>query len=113
MRKKILLAIIVFLLAAVPAVAAPYLVCDPQSGVAQYRITWDGQTPEIVPAQPDGSIRYDLVNKSGSFTGTIEAGQEWILDGTPQGVMEWSDPLAFSLDGGKPATPLNLKLSGE
>jgi hypothetical protein len=43
------------------AYCAPFLVCDPQAGVTLYRITLDPFFIVPIPAQPDGSLKVDLV----------------------------------------------------
>lgn len=51
-----------FLILLIPvlALAAPFLVCDPQEGVTHYGLTFAGKELEEVSAQPDGSLKYDL-----------------------------------------------------
>ena len=42
--------------------AAPFLICDPQAGVETYQVYQDGaEIAADVPAEADGSLRYDLV----------------------------------------------------
>ena len=57
--------------------AAPFLVCDPQSGVVGYEITGLGEPVSFV-AQPDGSLKYDLSSvNSGTYTLTVAACNMW------------------------------------
>ena len=52
--------ILVFLcLSACQAVADPYLVCDPQTGVTNYEVVANGNA-SIVDARPDTTLAYDL-----------------------------------------------------
>lgn len=54
--------------------AAPFLVCDPQTGVTLYRLTGPAWVPVSVTAQPDGSIRMDVASSTvGSNSLTIAA----------------------------------------
>ena len=90
--KKLILAILILAMA-IPAWAVS-LVCDPQEGVLVYRI--DGTT--IIDAEADGSVKYDISSiPAGTHNGTLEAGNEYILNGVPQGVWQWSDPTPFVL----------------
>ena len=90
--KKLIL-VLAILAMAVPAFAVS-LVCDPQEGVIKYRI--DGAT--IIDAEADGSVVYDIsALPPGEHNGTLEAGNEYVLDGVPQGVWQWSDPTPFVL----------------
>ena len=60
---------VVLVLIATSVMASPYLVCDPQTGVTKYQIT--GSITATVPAQTDGSIRYDLA-ETASGTNVIQ-----------------------------------------
>ena len=75
MIKQTTLALILSLSVVVSALASPFLVCDPQAGVETYNIWQDGvQLAGNVPAQPDGSLRYDLEGITpGSYTFTVDA----------------------------------------
>lgn len=53
---------IIFIFIATVAYSAPFLVCDPQSGVTEYELTGPSWVPTIIPAQPDGSIKMDVAN---------------------------------------------------
>jgi len=79
-RKVILTALILAaftLLIVAKSNAAPFLVCDPQSGVVGYEITGLA-TPVSFVAQPDGSLKYDLASvNSGTYTLTVAACNMW------------------------------------
>ena len=79
-RKVILTALILAaftLLIVAKSNAAPFLVCDPQSGVVGYEITGLGEPVSFV-AQPDGSLKYDLSSvNSGTYTLTVAACNMW------------------------------------
>jgi len=62
--KRIILIIISILLMSSVAMAAPFLVCDPQTGVTLYRLTGPAWVPVSVVAQPDGSIRMDVASST-------------------------------------------------
>ena len=55
--KKLIIFLILF-----PSIAfaAPFLVCDPQTGVTHYKLTGPAWVPVSVPAQADGSIKMDV-----------------------------------------------------
>jgi hypothetical protein len=74
--KKLLL-VMAFMLLASTSFAAPFLVCDPQSGVVGYEITGLGEPVSFV-AQPDGSLKYDLASlPNGSYSGSVAACNMW------------------------------------
>ena len=74
--KKTLM-IMAFMLLASTSFAAPFLVCDPQSGVVGYEITGLGEPVSYI-AQPDGSLKYDLSSvNSGTYTLTVAACNMW------------------------------------
>jgi len=56
---------------------ATFLICDPQAGVTQYIISYDGcETfqPGVIAAQPDGSIKVDIDPlPPGSYVFCVEA----------------------------------------
>lgn len=84
----------------------PYLVCAPQAGVDAYKIKWSMTAPEeIVPAEADRSLRYDLAPlPPGDYpSAEVCAGDEYFLDGQPTGIYNWSTPRPFALE--KPVTP--------
>ncbi|MBW2411893.1 MAG: hypothetical protein JRF72_19025 [Deltaproteobacteria bacterium] len=95
MRRLTVLLFICFL----PAVcfANPFLVCDPQTGVAEYEIYMDGVRMGNAPAQADGSLLYDLQGITpGQYTWTATACNEW-------GCSELSDPYESPAPVGKPS----------
>jgi len=74
MKKLIVLFILLF---AVTANAGPFLVCDPQDGVTQYELIFNGNSV-FVDAEPDGSVRYDLEGLAeDSYSLVGKAGNEW------------------------------------
>ena len=114
MDRKIVVALVIILLALIAAAraqAAPFLICDPQAGVTHYRLQWEGFPEQVVPAQADGSLKYDLVSYSGNVPAQVWAGSEAVLDGVPQGVYNWSAPVPFLLELTKPQSPSGLGLS--
>ena len=75
MKKLILIAVICLL--STTSFAAPFLVCDPQSGVVGYEITGLGDKITFI-AQQDGSLRYDLASiQSGTYNLTVAACNMW------------------------------------
>jgi len=66
---------VIFLLMATTAIAAPFLVCDPQDGVETYEVFQDGVLVSgDVPAQSDGSLKYDLQGITpGAYAFTVKA----------------------------------------
>ena len=84
------------------------LVCAPQAGVEKYRvnIASEGIVNEESAARPDGSCLHSVDSwPVGSYSGTIEAGGEYVLDAAPQGVWVWSDPAPFDLTKPGPTQP--------
>ena len=79
-RKVILTALILAaftLLIVAKSNAAPFLVCDPQSGVVGYEITGLGDKINFI-AQQDGSLRYDLASiQSGTYNVQVAACNVW------------------------------------
>ena len=81
--------------------AAPFLVCDPQAGAISYNLDIAGTITSDIPAQPDGSIHYDL---AGMAVGPhVFKAQAVGQGGWPS---DWSDPF----DTVKPGNPLNLRV---
>ncbi len=102
--KKLLLTLILIFAFVGWAYATPFLVCDPQAGVISYNLDIDGAIDSNIPAQPDGSIRYDLAGMAvGAHTFKAQAKGQ---GGWPS---DWSDPF----DTVKPESPLNLRVSLE
>ena len=92
---------VIFVLFPALAFAGPFLICDPQASVKLYDIYADGTL--IVadhPAEPDGSLKYELVSSMPSVTFTARAKNIW-------GVSQESDPYLSPPLAGK---PLNLRL---
>lgn len=101
---KTLILILIMLLFPVFCLAAPFLICDPQAGVVSYNLDVDERPVNNIPAQPDGSIYYDLASMlSGPHVFKAQAIGE---GGWPS---DWSDPF----DTTKPETPLNFRVSLE
>lgn len=116
MRKIIFMLIIMLsILLPLSVWAAPFLGCDPQTGVEKYRVNLPsaGIVNELSNAVTDGSARHDIGSwPAGTFNdGTIEAGAEYILNGQPQGVWEWSAPLPFDITKPSPNIVTNPGLS--
>ena len=104
----ILLSMTTVLLLSTLAHGAPFLACDPQAGVQKYRvnIASEGIINEESDAEVDGSCLHDVGPwPVGSYSGTIEAGGDYVLDGSPQGVWVWSDPAPFDLTKPGPTQP--------
>jgi hypothetical protein len=95
--KNLILAILL-----IPSLAiGASLTCDPQEGVTKYRVTG-----EVVDAETDGSVKWNISGISaGEYNGTLEAGREYVLDGVPQGVWRWSDPVPFVLGVPEKSSP--------
>lgn len=68
MIKTILIATGIILLFPVICSAAPFLVCDPQTGVTTYELTGPTWVPTSINALTDGSLRLDV---SPSAVGTV------------------------------------------
>lgn len=105
-RKVILTALILAaftLLIVAKSNAAPFLVCDPQSGVVGYEITGLGEPVSFV-AQPDGSLKYDLSSvNSGTYTLTVAACNVWGCSST----------VPFVFNKAVPAAPAGLRIAAE
>ncbi|MCK5602240.1 hypothetical protein KAR91_10235 [Candidatus Pacearchaeota archaeon] len=108
---KELLFVLVFALAfSVSAVfAAPFLVCDPQAGVISYELEINGTLAAGLSAEPDGSIRYNLVGLAdGPYEIRARGRNVWDWS-------EWSHPADAPLSGTKalPQAPTGLRVSLE
>ena len=105
-RKVILTALILAaftLLIVAKSNAAPFLVCDPQSGVVGYEITGFGE-PVTFVAQPDGSLKYDLASiNNGTYTLTVAACNVWGCSST----------VPFVFNKAIPAVPAGLRIEAE
>jgi hypothetical protein len=60
MKKMFLMAVVCFMCIAGSAIAAPFLVCDPNAGVQYYQITGASYLSGNIIAQTDGSLRVDV-----------------------------------------------------
>ena len=91
---------------------AKSMTCDPQPGVTKIRVIIPSQAiDEISVAQPDGSCLHNIdAWPAGTYSGTIQAGAEYILNGIPQGVMEWSGATPFDLEKPSLSDPSNIGL---
>ena len=105
--KKLILIILFLLLSLTLAQAAPFLVCDPQTGVTLYRLTGPAWVSVSVPAQPDGSIKMDVATAP-TGTSSITVSACWTS-------LEWGEqcsdvvPFVF-IRPSKPIIPGNIKL---
>ena len=100
--KKTLL-VIAFMLLSSAAFAAPFIVCDPQSGVVGYEITGLGE-PVTFVAQPDGSLKYDLASApNGENNIQIAACNVWGCSST----------VPFVFNKAIPAAPAGLRIAAE
>ncbi len=109
---KKLLTIVLAIVCSVSIVSAkPFVSCDPQVGVTQYKI----ETPiqpgvlthweHIVPALTGGELMWDVNGSTpwphgkGIFNGTISAGGDWEVTDVDTGVkttvFEYSEPSDF------------------
>jgi hypothetical protein len=94
---------------------ADSLVCDPQAGVTDYRVVGLDPARVNVSAEGDGSLKYDVaVLAPGSYSGSVEAGARYMLNGVPQGPARWSNPVPFDLTvPGTPAASSGLAVTGQ
>jgi len=105
--KLFILILMMFALFVGNAWAGPFLVCDPQTGIATYEveIKLGTGTPSVqtgIPAQADGSLKLDLVSltQSGNYTFRAKScNAEW-------GCSEWSSPFSAT----KPGSPGNVRI---
>lgn len=108
---RIFICVLIVLLVPVAGFGEPFLVCDAQSEVTEYKIAWDSGATEYVNAETDGSLRYDLVS-AGIHEGDLFAGKPWTLDGEDQPAFKWSASRPFVL--GEPSDvniPSGLRLT--
>ena len=99
--KKIL--ITAFILFATSAMASPFLVSDPATGVTLYKITGPGWTPSACGIEPDGSLKADV---SGAPTGTTQLTVTACNEDAIWGE-SCSDPVPFTFT--RPAQPAITK----
>lgn len=91
---------IIFCLIAVPLMASPFLISDPQSGVASYQFTGDTFF-QTIAAQTDGSLRYDVAGiPNGSHAITVSACNMWGCSVT----------VPFEFSAATPSVPKGLRL---
>jgi hypothetical protein len=101
----VFIAFVIFIMFWVNGHAQPYLVCDPQAGVATYQFTGQpSPLPATTPAQADGSLKLDMATTpTGTYTIQVKAcNAVWGCSS--------STPFMFT----RPASvvaPLNLKLT--
>ena len=104
---KRLLVIMAILLIPCVACSAPYLVCDPQTGITHYKVTGPSWVVSPVPAQADGSIRMDVSGAvSGTNSLTVSACKADLIWNE---VCSTAVPFSFTKPS-PPITPSNLKL---
>jgi hypothetical protein len=88
--------------------AAPYLICDPQTGVQYYQITGASWITGNVPAQTDGSLRVDV---GSALTGTTNMTVKACKADTAWGeVCSTATPFAL-VRPAAPVVPAGLKLA--
>ena len=73
--KRLFLSILIVFMFSTTLYAAPFLVCDPQSGVTHYNLTGDKLwVPVTSPAIIDGSIKLDVaISAVGTTNMTVKA----------------------------------------
>jgi hypothetical protein len=102
---KIILVLCIVLFCSTVAVAGPWLVCDPQPGVTHYRLLGPAWVPGEVPAEGDGSIRFDVgsapVGKTELTVSACKADGLW-------GELCASAPFDFERPSGPSVTGLKL-----
>jgi hypothetical protein len=97
--KKLILILAIVLLPAI-VFAAPFLVCDAPPAdqqVTEYEVYRDGVLYAIVPAEADGSLRYDLDGMTpGIYAFTGRAVNLW-------GASDFSNPTVSPAPAGSPS----------
>jgi hypothetical protein len=110
-RKSLMLVIVFFWLFTGIAFANPFLVCDPQTGVDNYKVEISGPMNVTVDVLPDttGTFGFKLdisplglVN--GSYTVRVSASNMW-------GTSSWST--AYPFDKDLPGEPQGIRLYSE
>ena len=92
-------ALIILLILCTTAHAAPFLVCDAQTGVTHYQITGDIEAEP--QAEQNGSIRYDLAGiEAGDYNLNVVACNEWGCSQATQ----------FFFTKSLPQSPMNIGL---
>lgn len=106
--KKTIIAVFLFVLVAAPALATPFLVCDPYlAAVVQpsyFELMFDGGSPVQSPVEtvPTGvRLHYDLASMTvGSHAVIVKACNQWGCSST----------VPFSFSKGVPSSPAGIKL---
>lgn len=89
------------------AMASPFIVCDPQTGVQYYKVTGAGWVASPVTAQPDGSIKMDIATAT---VGTSNLNFVACMTTTEWGeVCSTATPFSFTRPA-SPAVPQNFRL---
>ena len=90
------------------AVASPFIICDPQTGVQYYKVTGAGWVPVTnITAQADGSIKMDI---AAATVGTSNLNFVACMTTTEWGeVCSTATPFAFTRPA-SPAAPANFRL---
>lgn len=109
MKRKILMLVTVcFFLFTGIAFANPFLVCDPQTGVDNYKVEISGPTTVSVDIQPDATGQYgfkldlaDVTLPNGSYSVRANASNMW-------GTSSWST--SFPFVKALPGAPGGIKL---
>lgn len=111
MRKTLMLLIVCICLLTVPGLiyCAPFLLCDPQGGVDNYKVEISGPVIVTQDVAPDPTGKYgfalDLSPLSlpdGSYTVRANASNMW-------GTSDWS--VAYPFDKSVSGVPANLRLA--
>jgi hypothetical protein len=106
--KIILIAMLMVVGMATAAFSAPYLVCDPNTGVQYYQITGASWITGNVPAQTDGSLKVDVAS---TVVGTTNLTVKACKADTAWGeVCSVSVPFAL-VRPASPVVPAGLKLA--
>jgi hypothetical protein len=100
MKKILVIGMILF---ATSAMASPYLVSDPATGVTLYKVTGPGWVPPSCGIEPDGSLKADV---AGSPVGTTQL-TVTACNNDPVWGESCSDPVPFSYT--RPARPATIK----
>lgn len=111
MRRLVQILILIGLLIWLPsvAIAAPFLVCDPQAGVTSYKVT--GLPFVTATAQADGSIHADVAMiSSGNYNVTIQA---CLTDPPWEPACSDPSPAFVFTRPSAPAVPRNVKLTAQ
>lgn len=105
---KRLVLILAILAMATMVQAAPFLVCDPQSGVTSYKFTGPAWFPLTTAAQTDGSVRLDIVASPTGVTSITVAACK--TDSVWGEVCSATVPFSFTRPSA-PTSPSTIRLS--